>query len=62
MDIITGPGGEAQRAEIVVPMSLKTCNMKHGARRRLTRSRINESTNDDGVAFGIQGLLWHTQV
>ena len=36
MDIITGPGGEAQWAEIVVLMSLKTCNMKHGARRRVT--------------------------
>ena len=49
MDIVTG---DATRAEITMPMSSKTCSMKHWARRTITKKQ--ESINNDGVVLGIQ--------
>ena len=52
MDIVTGQGGDVTRAEIIMPMSSKTCSMKHWARRTITKKQ--ESINNDGVVLGIQ--------
>ena len=52
MDIVTGQGGDVTRAEIIMPMSSKTCSMKHWARRTITKKQ--ESMNNDGVVLGIQ--------
>ena len=41
-----------RQAEIIMPMSSKVRSMKHWVERRVTKNQ--ESTNDDGVAFGTQ--------